>query len=223
MKTPALLMCFGAFVAPLASSAPKPVLTQVGANIFEFTAVAGQIPGPAARIKRLWTGIARFGRNGQTGSLFARYSDGVTVVLWRAPRYNAVRRLQKTFGTDVPIGGDHLRIAKNGRVAGWTDLFEFCCNGERIPMSVGIYRSGKRLVHISGPGLLYYWNFLGNGGRIVAVWGPEHGPEYLEYQIIDLQTDRPVASVGTVPNSETLAPGAPKWALKAQAAMGARF
>lgn len=223
MRTPSLLTCFVMLAAPLAYSGAQPPTDTLPLNTFEFTSVPGRHPGPSARIKRIWTGTTPFGRTGQTGSLYIRYSSGLRIVAWRAPRENLAKLSMRDPSRNIPAGAVQLRIAKNGRTAGWADLAETCCESYPLTISVGIYRSGNRVLHITGPGMLVYWNFLGNGRYIVAGWGPAHGPGGVEYQRIDLKTDRVVGDVWDDSKTDRLPAGAPKWALNAEAAFTATF
>ncbi len=217
MRIPIALLRFAVLAMILAYAALTQAAQPVPLNTFTFTAARGQRPGATAHITRIWVRTSPFGRSGQTGSLLIHYSDGASLVLWRAPHQNVMTLQANSPSGIVPAGAEHMRIAQNGRTAGWAALAATCCQSYPIPVSVGIYRSGQRVLHISGPGMLAYWNFLGNGTRIVAVWGPSHGPQVLEYQIIDLSTHHVLAQVSGNPNTQKLDPNAPTWALKVQA------
>lgn len=224
MKTRSILMCLALIGAPPAFCGPPPAIAQYQntRNTFTFTPVAGRVPSQDARIKDYGTGVTPYASNGQTGNLLVRYSDGTTVLVWKAPGKRVSMPAEGTPEDDELIGVDQIKVAKDKRTMGWAEMAAPCCESYPLPISVGIYQSGKRVLHIGGPGMLDYWSFLDKGRNIVAVWGPAHGPQVLEYQIIDLKTEHVIASVTGDPETQELDPDAPGWALQAQATMQER-
>lgn len=221
MKTRAILLCLALIGGSRTMSAPDPTVAWTQKDTFVFAPVAGPIPAPGAQIESHGTGPTRFAGNGQTGDLYVRYTDGVKVVVWKAPDKKVIMPAEGRED-DEQIGVDQIKTAGNRRTVGWTDMAAPCCESYPLPVSVGIYQSGKQVLHIGGPGMLDYWHFMDDGRQLVTVWGPAHGPEILEYQIIDLKLNRVVADVLGDPKTQELASNAPKWALQAQAAIEAR-
>lgn len=80
----AVLAMILAYAAPIQAAQPVPL------NTFTFTAARGQRPGATAHITRIWVRTSPFGHSGQTGSLLIHYSDGASLVLWRAPHQNVM-------------------------------------------------------------------------------------------------------------------------------------
>lgn len=224
MKTRSILMCLALIGAPPAFCGPPPAIAQYQntGNTFTFTPVAGRVPSQDARIKDYGTGVTPYASNGQTGNLLVRYSDGTTVLAWRAPDKKVIMPSEGSAEDDEQTGADQIRVAKDGRTIGWAEMAAACCESYPLPISVGVYQSGKRVLHVGGPGMLDYWSFLDKGRSIVAVWGPVHGPQVLEYQIIDLKTQQVTASVAGNPQTQHLDPDAPAWALQAQTTMQER-
>lgn len=219
VKTRAILMCLALINAPQAFCGTHRASSRFSENTFTFTLIVDRIPGQGARIKNYRVGAASHA--GQTGNLLVRYSDGATVLAWKAPE-KSMSMPAEGSEDDERIGVDQIKVAKDGRTIGWEEMGALCCESYPLPISVGIYQSGERVLHIDGQGILDYWAFLDKGRRIVAVWGPAHGPQVLEYQIIDLKAKRVIASVIGDRKTQELDADAPGWALQAQTAMQRR-
>jgi hypothetical protein len=73
------------------------------------------------------------------------------------------------------VGSDHLRIAPDRHTVGWSVLIDNCCTSYPVPVTVNVYRDGKK-VSISPDGLMVWkWHFVGRGERVAVLYGPAHG------------------------------------------------
>ena len=219
MKAKVILACFALIAASLASCATTASTTDAISDTFTYTLVAGGIPHHDAHIVDYHIGTTPFAG---TGDLFIHYSDGIDVRAWNAPNKKVSMPAEGTSEDDEQIGVDQVEIGKNGRTIGWAEIVAPCCESYSLPLSIGVYQSGKRVLHIGAPGFLDYWTFMDKGRHIIAVWGPPHGPQVLDYQVIDLNTHQVTAEVFGDPKTQKLDPGAPAWALRAQAAINGR-
>lgn len=218
MKTQALLIGLALICAPQGFCGQSQASTWSQGDEFTSTPVKGTIPSPSALIEGSYTGPTKFASNGQTGNFYIRYSDGAKVLVWKAPKKKITMPAMGP-GDDKQIGVARIEVARDGRTIGWTEMGAPCCESYPLAMAIGIYKSGKRVLHIEGSGMLDYWTMLGKGDRIVAVWGPAHGPQVLDYQLIDIETDHVIADVVSNSKTQKLDPDAPKWALKVQASI----
>lgn len=209
MKTRIILICLAMICAPQVLSRESPTASQTQDDTFSFTSIHGQAPGKDASIADFNIGTTRFAPNGQTGDLSIKYVDGTEVVTWKAPKKKITMPAMGAEDDEL-IGVAQIEVAANRRVIGWAEMAAPCCESYPLPISVGIYRSGQRVLHIQGPGMLDYWTFHDNGRHIVAVWGPAHGPQILEYQIIDVKKRRVTAEVIGDPKTQALDPDVPK-------------
>ncbi len=73
------------------------------------------------------------------------------------------------------VGAEHVRIAPDRHTVGWSVLIENCCTSYPIPITVNVYRDGRK-VSISPGGLMVWeWRFAGRGERVAVLYGPVHG------------------------------------------------
>jgi len=95
--------------------------------------------------------------------------DGAVRVVERSGATKSIALEPKQVGTE------HLRIAPDRRTVGWSVLIENCCTSYPVPVTVNVYRDGKK-VSISPDGLMVWeWRFVGRGDRIAVLYGPVHG------------------------------------------------
>lgn len=224
MQTKLPLLCLALIAASLVCTITAPASDAVGDTFsYTYTRVTGAIPHTRARIvsyhahDRTYHDLGPAGFAG-TGDLVIHYSDGIDVLAWKAPNNNKVRSLLD----NEQVGVDQIKVAKNRRTIGWENVYVPCCESYSLAEDVAIYQSAKRVLYLGSPGMIYYWAFTDHGQRIVAVWGPAHGPQVLDYQMIDIKTPRVIAEVFGDPKTQELDSDAPAWALRAQTAINGR-
>ncbi len=73
------------------------------------------------------------------------------------------------------VGVQQIHISPDRRAVGWTVLNYGCCTSYEVPVSLDLYRNGKK-VEISLGGLMVWkWRFVGRGERVAVLYGPAHG------------------------------------------------
>lgn len=196
----------------LAMFLPVLVLADTPETPATVTAFSGTLPAHTAHIRSDYVAPAKRHRSYETGALHIAYSDGVKVILKRQPRHKDAGEWQ--------VGFRKVQVADDGRTIGWIETFN---DSDKWPMAaafgVGIYSSGRSVIHIGGdmsPGMVWFWEFTARGKQMVVVWGPGHGGFPDDYELYDTRTGKLLAEAYTDDRSGTFDRGTPAWAKQAQ-------
>lgn len=197
---------------PYITSAETPSTPEAPASQLRVTAFTGTLPADTAHISRDYVAPAQRHRSYETGALHIVYSDGVEVVLERQPRDKDAGAWQ--------VGFRKVRLADDGRTIGWIETYNY---SDKWPVAaafgVGIYTSGKSVIHIGGdvaPGMVWFWEFTAGGKQMVVVWGPGHGGVPGAYDLYDTSSGRLLGEAIADPQSGDFIGDTPAWAHQAQ-------
>lgn len=185
---------------------PICVWAQVSNNPDQTVSVSeirGAVPASGAHIMRFFVDKPKAHSDNVTGNLHIVYSDKTEVTIALPP------------AVDGMLGFDHPAIAKDNRTIAWTELYDAGAQSYSIDLTIAVYRSGKKILHISQGQTVWNWIFLDGGKRLVGVWGATHGQQGLDYQLYDSRTGKVLAEVFGNDKTECLNTGAPKWAEQA--------
>jgi hypothetical protein len=71
------------------------------------------------------------------------------------------------------VGVENFVISPDHRTVGWSVLVDNCCTSYPVPVTLILYRSGKKIALASGQ-TVWKWHFMANGDRLAVLWGPTH-------------------------------------------------
>jgi hypothetical protein len=172
------------------------------------TEIQSSAPAETAHIAKYYVDKAAPGSDYETGNLHIIYTDG-TEVIEKIPLKEKSTEANTVYNQE---GISDIEVAADKRTIGWTAMVDNCCTSYSVPVSVAIYQSGKKVLHIQQGQMVWYWTFLNGGKRVSVVWGPTHGAEVGDYQLYDAKTGRMLSEVFGEEEIQGLAPNAPKWA-----------
>jgi hypothetical protein len=170
--------------------------------------IQGSAPAETAQIAKYYVDKAAPGSDHETGNLHIIYTDG-TEVIEKIPPKKKSTEANTVYNQE---GISDVEVAADKRTIGWTAMVDNCCTSYSVPLSVAIYQSGKKVLHIQQGQMVWYWTFLNGGERVSIVWGPTHGPEVGDYQLYDAKTGRMISEVFGEEDIQRLQPNAPEWA-----------
>ena len=173
-----------------------------------LTEIQSPAPAETAHIAKYYVDKAAAGSDHETGNLHVIYSDG-TEVIEKIPPKEKNTEANTVYNQE---GISDIKVATDGRTIGWTAMADNCCTSYSVPLSVAIYQSGKKVLHIEQGQMVWYWTFLNGGEQVSIVWGAVHGAEVGDYQLYDLGTGRMLSEVLGKEDIQRLAPNAPEWA-----------
>lgn len=171
-----------------------------------FTSLEQPAPATTAHVTQVFLDAPAAGH--VTGTLHLRYSDGTDIRQALPPK----AALDGNQSNDEGVGFGDPKIADDRRAIGWTELWQESAPTDPIPLVLSVYRSESRVVHIAQGQMIWFWTFLGRGGRLAAVWGPTHGPEVGDYQLYDPASGKLLDEAFADPVTQGLRPDAPDWA-----------
>jgi hypothetical protein len=172
------------------------------------TEIQSSAPAQTAHITKYYVDKAAPGSDYETGNLHVIYTDG-TEVIEKIPPKEKSTEANTVYNQE---GISDIEVAADKRTIGWTAMVDNCCTSYTVPVSVAIYQSGKKVLHIQQGQMVWYWTFLSGGKHVAVVWGLTHGPEVGDYQLYDAKTGRMLSEVFGEEDIQGLAPNAPKWA-----------
>jgi polyhydroxybutyrate depolymerase len=107
------------------------------------------------------------------------------------------------------------QLSPDRRTAGWTALFDTCCQSYPIPLNVVVYRDGEGR-SLSCNTMVWHWAFSDDGATVAIAAGPTHGVEQpVVYCRFDVATGKLLAEATDPPGGNELLP---EWAVSLRAA-----
>jgi hypothetical protein len=109
------------------------------------------------------------------------------------------------------VGAAMVKIAQDGKTAGWTAEYPNCCTSYPIPLVLVIYRNGRIRHRLHDGMMIYDWRFWAHGQRVAFCTGTTHGPSTGHCELHDVESGRTLAKVDP-PVGEAAEYKYPRWA-----------